>query len=43
MKLTIVKVDNVEIARVSSIKFLGVVIDQNTDWTKYTEFFVNKI
>lgn len=43
LKMIILNVYNVEIERLPSIIFVGVVIDEDTDWTKYTEFVVNKI
>lgn len=42
-KLTILKLANTSIEIVSSIKFIGMVIDQNFDWIKHTEFVENKI
>ena len=42
-KLTILKLANTSIEIVSSIKFIGMVIDQNFDWIKHPEFVENKI
>ena len=43
LKLPVLKIDNIEIKREQSLKFLGVLIDENLTWKNHIELLQNKI
>jgi len=38
-----IKIDNMEIKRSNSLKFLGLFIDQNLTWTEHSNYIINKV
>ena len=43
LRLPTITFNNIEIKRESSVKFLGVIIDENITWNKHIELVENKI
>ena len=43
LKLPVLKIDEIEIKREQSLKFLGVLIDENLTWKNHIELLENKI
>ena len=43
LKLRVLKIDDIEIKREQSLKFLGVLIDENLTWKNHIELLENKI
>ena len=43
LKLPILKVNNFEIKRITSIKFLGIMVDENRTWNDHIHILENKI
>ena len=43
LKLPILKINNFEIKRTTSIKFLGIMVDENLSWNDHIQILENKL